>query len=184
MKILNLHGYNGSAHNSVYQVLDEIGYDLVSPEIDYDNILPKQLLLNLSKIYSDNNCNAIVGTSVGGFFAAQLCVMKQCPIVFINPCLIPFIYLPELGYNNRNGVIEFSELFSNITKLNSNLVSAIVGEDDEIIDTHDYTKTMLYNSRYFTVPNGRHSGFTLPLKEIFEQNRDKFFTDIVNDILN
>ena len=103
--------------------------------------------------------------------------MKQCPTVFINPCLMPFVYLPRLGYNNRNGVIEFSEMFSDITKLNTELVSTIIGEADEIIDTHDYTKTLLYNSRYFLVPNGKHSGFTLPLKEIFEQNRDKFFTD-------
>ncbi len=177
MKILNLHGYNGSAHNSVYQVLTEFGYEVISPQTDYDKIMPKQLLFDLSETYDNNNCKAVVGTSAGGFFAAQLCVMKQCPTVFINPCLMPFIYLPRLGYNNRNGVIEFSEMFSNITKLNTELVSGIVGEADEIIDTHDYTKTMLYNSRYFSVPNGKHSGFTLPLKEIFEQNRDVFFTD-------
>ena len=175
MRILNLHGYNGSAHNSVYQVLTEIGYEVISPPTDYDKIMPKQLLSDLSEIYDDNNCKAVVGTSAGGFFAAQLCVMKQCPTVFINPCLMPFVYLPRLGYNNRNGVIEFSEMFSDITKLNTELVSTIIGEADEIIDTHDYTKTLLYNSRYFLVPNGKHSGFTLPLKEIFEQNKDRFF---------
>ena len=178
MKILNLHGYKGSAHNSVYQVLTELGYDVLSPEIDYDNILPKQLLVNLFEIYDNNKCNAVVGTSAGGFFAAQLCVIKKCPAVFINPCLMPFVYLPRLGYENRNGVIEFSEMFGNIAKLDNKLVSAIVGEKDEVIDAHDYTKTMLYNQRYFTVPNGRHSGFTLPLKEIFEQNRDRFFINI------
>jgi len=175
MKILNLHGYNGSVHNSVYQVLLELQYEIISPRIDYDNVNPRQLLLNLSEIYDENDCGAVVGTSAGGFFAAQLCVMKQCPTVLINPCLMPFVYLPRLGYNSINGVFEFSEMFSDITKIHPELVSAIVGEDDEIIDTHEYTKTLLHNSKYIAVPNGKHSGFTLPLKEIFEQNKDRFF---------
>lgn len=175
MTILNLHGYKGSANNSVYYVLVELGYNVISPQIDYDNILPKQLLSNLLQAYNDNNCSAVVGTSAGGFFAAQISVLKNCPTVFINPCLLPFIYLPRLGYNIIDGVIEFSEMFSEITKLNLELASTVVSEEDEIIDTHEYTKTLLNNSKYFSVPNGKHSGFTLPLKEIFEQNKDRFF---------
>lgn len=176
MKILCLHGYNGSAHNSAFQALTECGYEVFAPQIEYDKELPKDVLCRLSAIYKEKDCNAVVGTSLGGFFAAQISVAESCPAVFINPCLLPFIYLPRLGYNSAEGVREFSEMFSDITKLDRRLISAIVGSEDEIIDTPEYTRTMLENSRYFfIIPGGKHSGFTLPLKEIFVNYGESFF---------
>ncbi len=177
MKILNLHGYKGTANNSVYMVLRNFGYDVISPEIDYDNILPKNLLLHITELYDDNACDAVVGTSVGGFFAAQLCVLRKCPTVLINPCLLPFVYLPRLGYNNRNGLLEYCELFKNIVGINEQFVSTIIGENDEVIDSHDFTKRLLLNSRLICVPNGKHSGFTLPLEKIFENDLKDFFNN-------
>lgn len=175
MKILSLHGYKGYMYNSAYQALTEFGYEVIAPDIRYDEKSPRCILNELSQLYSEELCDAVVGTSLGGFFAAQLCVEKCCRAVFINPCLIPFVYLPKLGYNNQTGIREFSELFSNITKLDKKLISTILGAEDEIIDTHDYTKTMLENSRFFIVPGGMHSGATLHLDEMFRNHSADFF---------
>ncbi len=176
MRILSLHGYNGFMHNAAYQALVDCGYEVIAPQIEYDNISPKIVLKQLSDIYQKEHCEAVVGTSLGGFYAAQICADKKCPAVFINPCLLPFIYLPKLGYNNISGVREFSEMFGEISKLDKKLISTIMGDEDEVIDTPEYTKAMLENSRYFVIPGGKHSGATLPLGEIFKKFGVSFFS--------
>ncbi len=85
---------------------------------------------------------------------------------------MPFIYLPRLGY--KQDIKDFLPMFSMISELDINKVSVIIGGNDEIIDTHDFTKNLLYNKRFVIFPDGRHSGSTLPLKE--------FFTDMLKNI--
>ena len=34
MKILNIHGYKGSAKNSAYEALTALGHEVTSPELD------------------------------------------------------------------------------------------------------------------------------------------------------
>ncbi len=175
MRVLNLHGYKGSAENSMHHaLLRSMNMEVFSPQIDYDNIMPKTLLRILTDCYEEYSCQAVSGTSVGGFFALQICVLKKCPTIVVNPCLLPFVYLPRLGYKNEKGILQFTELLGNLTGLDKNLISSVIGEKDELIDTHDYTKAMLFNSRYITVPNGKHSGFTLPLDEIFSEHINDF----------
>ena len=169
MKILNLHGYRGEAANSVFNAMIELGYDVISPQIDYDSITPKKLLKDMLELYDRNDCGAVVGTSAGGFFASQICVIKKCPVVLINPCLLSFVYLPRLGYNNQSGILEYMSMFSAVSGINKELVTVIVGEEDEIIDSHDFTKLLF--PKCISVPNGKHSGPTLPLKDIFEQKQ-------------
>lgn len=179
MKILCIHGYKSCKQNSAYNALTDCGYDVVSSQIDYDNISPKIIRNNLYEMYLKNSCNAVVGTSVGGFFAAQICAKESCPAVFINPCLLPFVYLPRLGYKYEDGIRQFSEMFSAVADVDKRLVSTIIGAKDEIIDTQEYTKAMFGNSRYIVVPDGKHSGSTLPLKEIFNKYGKSFFNATV-----
>lgn len=169
MKILNLHGFRGEAHNAAYNTLCELGFDLVSPQIDYDSVTPKKLLAELTEQYDRNDCCAVVGTSAGGFFASQICIIKKCPTVLINPCLLAFVYLPRLGYNDQMGILEYTEMFSAIAGIDKKLVTVIVGEEDEIIDSHDYTR--LFFNNCISVPNGKHSGLTLPLNDIFKREQ-------------
>lgn len=44
MKILNIHGYKGSAKNSAYEALIALGHEVTSPELDYDTLLPDETL--------------------------------------------------------------------------------------------------------------------------------------------
>lgn len=165
MKILNIHGYKGSAENSACLVLKEMGFDVISPQIDYDAESPEKVLDNLRKIFTENKPDYIIGTSLGGFFALLLSIESEIPTALVSPCLLPFITLSDLGYNNDLGEFEFAELFRELSKVDFQNVSAIIGEQDEIISYHKLTKVLVKNCT--VIPDGKHSGATLPLKEFF-----------------
>lgn len=169
MKILNIHGYKGNAHNSAYAALEALGYngDIVSPQLDYDTTRPEKVLEILHQQIAENKVNIIVGTSLGGFFAAVLSAQLNLPVILVNPCLMPFIYLPGLGY--IKDVKPYMTMFGKLLKLKKYNVSTVVGGQDEIIDTQELTKSILQNSRYVFIPKGKHSGATLPLKQCFEK---------------
>ena len=167
MKILNIHGYNGNPANSAYLALKGLGFHVVSPMLDYDAEIPEHILDRLLSIARKHQPDVIVGTSLGGFFGAVLSVRTGQPLVLVNPCLMPFLHLPRLGYKGE--VQPFISLFGELSKLKKSSVSAIVGGSDEVIDTHDFTEILCGNSRFQVVPEGEHSGATLPLREYFAQ---------------
>lgn len=166
MQILNIHGYNGSPHNAAYAALNENScQDITAPSIDYDAESPEIILEGMKGIIADKQIKMIVGTSLGGFFAAVLSAELNLPVILVNPCLMPFHHLPGLGF--QGNIKQFIPLFGMLDKLKSENVSCIIGADDEIIDTHDFTERMLGNARFRSIPGGKHSGATLPLKTYF-----------------
>ncbi len=166
MIILNIHGYGGNPHNAAYTALQENGCcDITAPAIDYAMQSPENILGKLRYIIADKQIELIVGTSLGGFFAAVLSAELNLPVIFVNPCLMPFHHLPRLGF--QGNIKPFIPLFGMLDKLESDNVNCIVGADDEIIDTHDFTERMLGNARFRRIPGGKHSGATLPLKSYF-----------------
>ena len=177
MKILNIHGYQGNAANSAYEALRECGFDIISLQIDYDRTSPEYVMQLMNSQFTNNFCNAVVGTSLGGFYAALISAKNECPCVLINPCLMPFLHLPRLGYMSDDGVMEYIRLFSRLADVDINHVSTIIGGQDELIDTHDFTRQIFQNERYIVVPDGKHSGATMPLKDIFKDHIDVFFDE-------
>lgn len=163
MKILNIHGYKGSAENAACIVLKEQGHDVISPQIDYDTANPEKILEKLKNIFTENKPDYIVGTSLGGFFALLLSIESKIPAILVNPCLMPFITLPELDYGRD--ISGFIKLFGNFSQINQSNVCTIIGGNDEVISYHDFTKQLISN--YTVVPEGKHSGSTLPLNEFF-----------------
>ena len=166
MNILNLHGYAGSPQNAAYSALQANGCSsIIAPAIDYSAASPETILENLRQILADQQIALLVGTSLGGFFAAVLAAEQHLPVILVNPCLLPFLHLPRLGFQ---GEIEpFIPLFGTLSGLDNNSVSCIVGADDEVIDTHDFTERLLGNARFRRIPGGKHSGATLPLNAYF-----------------
>ena len=69
--ILNLHGLNGSAHNTNYKLLSEIYSKdmIVSPQIDYAVTSPTDIIERLKEY---KNVSYVVGNSFGGFYAYVL----------------------------------------------------------------------------------------------------------------
>lgn len=164
MKILNIHGYKGSAENSACLVLKEMGLDVISPQIDYDAESPQKILDKLKNIFTENKPDYIVGTSLGGFFALLLSAEYNIPVILVNPCLMPFITLPEL--NHSRDVSGFIRLFGNFADIRQENISAIIGGQDDVIDYHN-SLTRKFIKNCTVVPDGKHSGATLPLKEFF-----------------
>lgn len=168
MKILNIHGYHGSAQNAAYNALKEtVNADISAPQIDYDKNDPEKVLDELRKIITDTKTDMLVGTSLGGFYAALLSAQSDLPVILINPCMLPFLHLPRLGY--KEDITPFISMFGSLNLLNSENVSCIIGGKDDVIDTHDFTEKLFKNSRFRIIPEGLHSGFTLPLKEYFAE---------------
>lgn len=167
MKILNIHGYKGSSENSACSVLKHLGFEVISPEIDYDFLSPENVLDILSQIIVDSDITYIVGTSLGGFFGAVLSARFNIPAILVNPCFLPFVTLPRLDFSGD--IRPYVRIFPEIYDINISITSTIIGGQDEIIDYHDFTEKLLGNKNFRIVPDGKHSGATLPLESYFRE---------------
>lgn len=166
MRVLNIHGYQGSAENSAYIALQSIGCEILSPQIDYDAEEPEPILDQLAGIAEKKKIELLVGTSLGGFFAAVLSADLNLPVILVNPCMLPFLHLPRIGY--QGDITSLIRLFGKLALIDRGKVSCIVGAEDELIDSHDFDERLFGNSRFRIIAGGGHSGATLPLKEYFE----------------
>ena len=171
--VLNLHGYHGSPQNAAFSALQENGCTAVtSPAVDYDAVSPAALLEQLRALAAEKQIGIITGTSLGGFYAAVLAAELHLPVLLVNPCLMPFLHLPRLGY--PHDIRAFLPFFGELSALAADQVCCIVGGDDEVIDTHDFAKHLFGNPDFRIIPGGRHSGFTLPLKDYFREMLQKY----------
>lgn len=109
----------------VLKIQHTTGCNVISPALDYDSEAPDKTLDKLSGIIQKNELDAIIGTSYGGFFAVLLSINSKLPVILVNPCLMPFIYLPRLGY--KQDIKDFLPMFSMISELDINKVSVIIG---------------------------------------------------------
>jgi len=112
--ILNIHGYNGSSENTMYHILSELFPDkeIISPQLDYDAKTPFQIRNALSALISQD-VELIAGTSLGGFFAADLWAKhKTIPTILFNPALRPWELMPKLGYISNDDIsAEYQSVF-------------------------------------------------------------------------
>ena len=169
MKIFNIHGYKGSAENSACLVLKELGHNVTSPQTDYDAENPDKILADLRNTVDEIKPDYIVGTSFGGFFATLIAKYTDIPTILINPCLKPCTTLSELGYTiDDSRKVTLTELESIIEKTDFHNITAIIGGQDEVISYHDTVTRKLIRDCTI-IPDGRHSGATLPLKEYFSK---------------
>lgn len=170
MKILNIHGYKSSGHNNSFAALQPLGHEITSPDIDHDALSPFETLDILCRKAEECGAEVLIGSSLGGYYAALLSVRLGLPAILINPCLMPFLHLPRLGY--VGDIRPFMTLFGELANIDENKIYTIVGGSDEVIDTHDMTKNLLKNSRFEIIPNGKHLGSTLPLESFFREVLD------------
>lgn len=169
--LLNIHGYHGSPKNSAYTALHEIGCEnIISPSIDYDSEEPSNIIGTLNMLRVQYKADMIVGTSLGGFYAAVLFARHDLPVMLVNPCLTPFLLNILSDFKTRPLV----KLFGELAKIDSSNVSCIVGDDDEVLGNHAFTEKLLGNSRFRRIEGGKHSGSTLPLKAYFSEMLDYY----------
>ncbi len=122
MKILYLHGYQGSPNWDRVGWMESLGHKVIAPQIDYDK--DGDFFINLL----DMDFDFIVGNSLGGFTAFYLSLYKDKPSICINPPLYMDLRV------RMNVPIKYK------IKGCRN-ISIIVGNDDEVVDhikTYDW----------------------------------------------
>ena len=118
MRILNLHGFMGEADNKNYKALCEIFpvNDIISPQIEYKDTSPCELLEQLSDLV-DSDDFIFVGQSLGGWYADKLSRKFRCPCILTNPCYYPH----ELDIITTSGIPEkYVEQYREMSVSNQN----------------------------------------------------------------
>lgn len=109
--ILYIYGYGSNPNDSstmkvCKEVMNELGYDLISYEYDQEN--PYEGLDDLEKFIEDNKIKYVIGHSLGGFMT--LCLTNNVKKLVINPCLKPQFELPKLGDISKEMIYNYEYL--------------------------------------------------------------------------
>lgn len=174
MKILNIHGYGGTPENGFYHALREYGVsEIISPGFDYDRQSPGAVWIQLNALFDQEQPDAVTGSSLGGYYAALICAVKGTRALLVNPCLIPQLTLPRLGFRERSFIREYMQLGAHLGVLKN--AYAILGGQDDVVDYHDFTRFLLPEGHCIIVPGGGHRGSSLPLTDLLRSYGDTFF---------
>ena len=148
--VLNLHGLNGSSHNTNYTLLMELYSEdyVISPQMDYAVISPTEVLSRL-KEYKD--IDYVVGNSFGGFYAYVLSNMLHIPCILVNPCIPPDKYIPSLveGYAFTDELTDLIDRYSD----NFQPVYMILGIDDDVLSPV-YTEQIVNATKLWKIQGG------------------------------
>lgn len=162
MKILNLHGCQEQRHNSAYEALIANGCAVKSLSMDYDAESPRRIRNRLRKIIKAYHIEVIVGSGLGGFYAAVLSAELYLPVILVDPVLLPFLMLSE-------HTEDYVALFGTLSALERRKVSCIIGERSDCVRLLGFVRNLLMNRRFCIVPEGEYSNGTMPLKAYFAE---------------
>ena len=134
-KILYIHGYNGNKHGVSYQRIKKYakGFDVVA--IDYDQEKPNEAIRTILDYVYDNNIDLVIGSSLGGFLTMNC---FDIPRVVINPCIMPVMELPKLGYKGPTSdykILQKSLLNYKPDSLEKLTCIGCFGDNDELFGT-------------------------------------------------
>ena len=95
--ILYIHGFASCGNSNKTKLLKQHFDDVLAPDVPID---PDEAISFLQKLIVDNEVDLIIGSSLGGFYAAHLAEKFQIKTVLLNPSTQPFITLaPYIGEN-------------------------------------------------------------------------------------
>lgn len=141
MKVLNLHGYKGNSNNTNFRILEDAGYEVISPQTEYDDYDPNTVVEMLSRIIEEEKPELIVATSFGTFFGKILSCKYNIRLIATNPCLRPEISLKRIApdYFKEGFEAEIVKyVFSNEHR-GYKEDTFIIGNNDEVIDHNRIT---------------------------------------------
>lgn len=158
MKILNLHGLNGSNKNTNFRILNQIYSDnsdviIESPQIDYANASPREILAIIQN--HSITFDIVVGNSFGGFFAYIVGSKCGAKTILTNPCIPPHKYIPKLVQDYKY-TQELKQLWDRYGCTNFNY-SMILGDSDEIIDIQTTLNILNPANNKYSIISGGHS---------------------------
>ncbi len=95
--ILYIHGFASCGNSNKTRLLTQHFDKVLSPDIPVD---PDEAISFLQKLIIDNEVSLLIGSSLGGYYAAYLAEKFQIKTVLLNPSTQPFITLaPYVGTN-------------------------------------------------------------------------------------
>ena len=95
--MLYIHGFASCGNSNKTKLLKKHFDDVLASDVPID---PDEAISFLQKLIVDNEIDLIIGSSLGGFYAAYLAEKFQIKTVLLNPSTQPFITLaPYVGEN-------------------------------------------------------------------------------------
>jgi len=141
--IVYLHGFNSFKNESSDKV-KALGLLGETVSLGYDTFRPRSEIFDylLSRVNELEPVTAIVGTSLGGYFAAGLAKELGIPSIIINPAVYPGEYF--------RGSIEVSltnYITGKINKLDEKSANSYVGHDlDNVANNYNYIPLVLLDA--------------------------------------
>lgn len=114
--ILSLHGYESTAFPDRLKILQNEGYNILAPEMNYPKV--QNLFKKTYDTYKNEKIDLIVGSSMGGYFGYYLATLLNVPALLFNPAVIDTTSgVPKqevFGGNYRPKMIVVSGIADNI----------------------------------------------------------------------
>ena len=151
--ILYIHGFASCGNSKKTRLLTQTFEKVLSPNIPVD---PDEAISFIQKLILDNDVSTIIGSSLGGFYAAYFAEKFQIKAILLNPSTQPFLTLaPYVGTNEFfcNGE-PFQWTREHVNKLFSYSISkdsikvpllVLLQKGDEVLD---YTKAAEFYENY------------------------------------
>ena len=106
MKVIYLHGFASSPNSKKVDMLREAGFDVVAPIIDIDPGIAEpyliKFIIDICNSQAHDEKLVIVGTSLGGFWAARMGRPFDITSILINPAMNPEFSLRKAIGDNMN----------------------------------------------------------------------------------
>ncbi|MCK0114602.1 YqiA/YcfP family alpha/beta fold hydrolase [Gelidibacter sp. F63206] len=158
MKILYIHGLNGSLTPEKREILERYG-NVEAPSIDYENNADS--ILWLHDQYKDAKFDLVMGSSMGGFAGYHLSKLLQLPALVFNPALAERSVLQNLP---------------DTPETNNDHISIVLGSKDTVVnpkDTLHFLGDLLMQEQDYKI-NIRHDlEHRIPL-DVFEEEVVRF----------
>jgi len=182
VKILNIHGFDGHAENTLYRKLcKEFGPEkIISPQFDYRSppFSTYADIMDLAGAYiptsqeksdgdwiehiPEHSIGLVVGNSLGGYWAliAMNLLPKNVKVMLFNPSLKPHITLQKYGLAKDALKYYEENPISNDSFLEELNLEVFIGDSDEVIDHTESIKRLQRLGKRVTIVPGVGHRFT------------------------
>ena len=161
--ILYIHGFASCGNSNKTKLLSQHFDKLLAPDIPVD---PDEATAFIQKLILANDVSLIIGSSLGGFYAAHFAEKFQIKCILLNPSTQPFITLaPYVGTNEFFCSGEkFEWTKEHVTKLFSYAVAkdsikapvlVLLQKGDEVLD-YKKAEEVFANYEVVTQEGGNH----------------------------
>lgn len=171
MNIIYLHGFQSSPLSLKGQQLYQYSQYISECQVHLPdlNCPPNQVTNFVSKMIEELDQVALVGSSLGGFYATQLAENFNIPAVLINPAVQPWVLFRTLFgveqlpyFVNERWTLDDAQLITleqmAIQKLQySDNFLVLLQQGDEVIDYHEAEQFYAPSSFIITEMNGNHA---------------------------